>query len=333
VKVLFIGGTGLISEGVSRLAVEQGLELYLFNRGKRTEFIPEKANLIEGDIRKADETARVLQDYKFDVVVNWIAYTPEHVKRDIRLFSGKTGQYIFISSASAYQKPPVDYLISESTPLVNPYWQYSRDKIACEEFLIKEYRNNSFPLTIVRPSHTYGPTGIPAGINSAEHPWSLVDRMRREKEIIVHGDGSSLWTMTYNTDFAKGFLGLLGNSRAIGQAFHITSDEVLNWNQIYRAIGRAAGVEPDLVHIPSEFIAAFEPEYRGSLIGDKAVSSVFDNSKIKRFVPDFKAIIPFERGIEKAINWFEAHSEKCTTDREWNQLVDSIIAAYKKALP
>ncbi len=331
-KVLFIGGTGLISEAVSRLAIEQGIELYLYNRGKREQFIPEGAKLIKGDIRDIESTKKVIKDYRFDVVVNWIAFTPDHIEADLHLFKGKTGQYIFISSASAYQKPLTNYLITESTPLANPYWQYSRDKIACEELLIKEYRDTGFPITIVRPSFTYGITKIPAALNSWEHSWSLVDRMRRGEEIIVHGDGTSLWTMTHNTDFAKGFLGLVGNSQAIGHSFHITSDEVLTWNQIYKAIGRAAGVEPELVHIPSDFITFYEPDHTGALLGDKAVSCVFDNSKIKNFVPEFTATVPFEKGIKKTIQWFEEHPERCTIDQDWNTQVNRIISAYQKGL-
>ncbi|MFW6238420.1 MAG: SDR family oxidoreductase [Halanaerobiales bacterium] len=332
-KVLFIGGTGLISEAVSRLVVEKGIDLYLFNRGNRPEFIPGDAHLIKGNIRDREEAERLLQGHSFDVVVNWIAFTPEHIRTDLELFRGKTDQYIFISSASAYQKPQTDYLITESTPLSNPHWQYSRNKIACEKLLKEEYRENSFPMTIVRPSHTYGKTSIPAALNSSAHPWSLVDRMRRGKKVIVHGDGTSLWMLTHNTDFARAFEGLLGNSKAIGHAFHITSDEVLNWNQITRAIGRAAGVEPEIVHISSDFITEFSPESEGTLIGDKAVSCVFDNSKIKYFVPGYEAVVPFEKGIGESIEWFNADPERRSIDEDWNQLMDKIIDAYEKALP
>ncbi|WP_067934333.1 SDR family oxidoreductase [Alicyclobacillus kakegawensis] len=328
-KVLFIGGTGLISQAVSRLAVERGIELYLLNRGQRSEFVPEGAVVIHGDIRSPSAVKEALAGRHFDAVVDWIAFTPDHVRTDIDLFQGRTDQYVYISSASAYQKPPTHYLVTESTPLANPYWQYSRDKIASEELLMDAYRETGFPVTIVRPSHTYGDTMIPASINSQEHPWSLVDRMRRGKKIIVHGDGTSLWTMTHNTDFAKGFVGLLGNPQAIGHAFHITSDEVLTWDQIYEAIGKAAGVKPNLVHISSEFIAACCPQYTGGLLGDKAASLVFDNSKIKRFVPDYCATIPFAEGIRRTIAWFEAHPERCTVDEEWDREMDRIIAAYE----
>ncbi|MCX7710547.1 MAG: SDR family oxidoreductase [Clostridia bacterium] len=331
-KVLFIGGTGLISTAVSKLAVEKGFELYLLNRGQRNEFVPAGANVIQGDIRNLKEVSEVLKGFEFDVVVNWIGFVPEEVENDISLFSGRISQYIYISSASAYQKPSTHYLITESTPLVNPHWDYSRNKIACEERLMQEHRKNGFPVTIVRPSFTFGDTMIPASLNSWNHPYSLVDRMKKGKKIIVHGDGSSLWTMTHNTDFAKGFVGLMGNSQAIGHPFHITSDEVLTWDQIYRAIGRAAGVVPNIVHIPSDFIIAFAPDLEGNLIGDKSVSAVFDNSKIKRFVPDFLSTTSFEKGIRQTVAWFEAHPERCTIDEEWNALMDRIIAAYEKGL-
>lgn len=331
-KVLFIGGTGIISEAVSKLAVEKGMDLYILNRGQRTEFIPEGAKLIKGDIRDAKAASETLKDYHFDVVVDFIAFVPEHVKTDIELFKGNTDQYIFISSASAYQKPPSHYIVTESTPLSNPYWQYSRDKIACEELLMDEYRKSGFPITIVRPSFTYGKTMIPAALNSWHHPWSLADRMRKGKKIIVHGDGTSLWTMTHNEDFAKGITGLFGNIQSIGHAFHITSDEVLTWDQIYKCIGTAAGVEPEIIHIPSEFIARFLPDAVGSLIGDKGVSAVFDNSKIKRYVPGYTAKTPFSAGIKKTVEWFEAHPERCTVDKEWDKLMDKIIGEYEKAM-
>ncbi|MEK3724903.1 SDR family oxidoreductase [Paenibacillus sp. FSL H8-0034] len=328
-KVLFIGGTGLISQAVSKLTVEKGFDLYLLNRGQRNDFVPDGAHVIKADIRDAAATAEALKPFEFDVVVDWIAFTSDHVRVDVELFKGKTSQYIFISSASAYQKPATQYLVTESTPLANPFWQYSRDKIACEELLMNAYRNESFPITIVRPSYTYGDTMIPSALNSWSHPWSLVDRMRKGKKIVVHGDGTSLWTMTHNTDFAKGFVGLLGNPTAIGHAFHITSDEVLDWNQITRSIGAAAGIKPDIANISSEFITAFSPDSVGGLLGDKAVSSVFDNSKIKRFVPGFVATVPFHEGIKRTVEWFEGHPEKCTVDTAWNELMDRIVEAHE----
>jgi len=328
-KVLFVGGTGVISEGVSRYVIEKGHELYLLNRGTRKEFIPKGAKLITGDIRDTKSCCETLKNHYFDVVVNWITFTPEHLKADIEIFKNKTDQYIFISSASAYQKPPSHYIVTESTPLENPYWQYSRDKIECEKIVTEEYSKNGFPVTIVRPSFTYGLSMIPAALNSWEHPWSLVDRMKNGKKIIVHGDGTSLWTMTHNKDFAKGFVGLFGNKKSIGDAFHITSDEVLTWDQIYRAIGQAAGIEPNIIHIPSDFIISIEPELEGALLGDKSYSIVIDNSKIKSFVPEFEAEIPFAKGIKKTVEYYLKHPELCTIDEDWNNLMDRIISAYE----
>jgi nucleoside-diphosphate-sugar epimerase len=327
-KVLFIGGTGLISSAVSELAVKKGIELYLLNRGNRSELLPEGVRLIKGDIKDFEGTAAALSSHSFDCVVDWIAYNTEDVQRDLKLFREKTGQYMFISTASAYQKPSNNYLINESTPLYNPFWQYSRDKIACEELLLTEYRNNSFPVTIVRPSHTYGKTNIPFIFYSRPNPWTLVDRILRGKRIIVPGDGTSLWTMTHNSDFAKAFTGLIGNNKAIGHAFHITSDDVLTWDEIARCIGRAAGAEPQLTHISSEFIAAFSPENYGSIIGDKSVSSVFDNSKIKSFVPDYVATMPFYEGIRLSVEYFRQRPELCGIDEAFNSLSDRILAAH-----
>ena len=331
-KALFIGGTGLISSAVSRRVIERGIDLSLLNRGQRGEFFPRGAHQIVADHRNQAAVREALRGQSFDVVADWIAYTPEQAAADIEMFSGHVSQYIFISSASAYQKPPTQYLITESTPLANPYWQYSRDKIACEELLVREYREKGFPVTIVRPSHTYGLTQIPAAVGSWTHPWTLVDRMRKGLPVIVPGDGTSLWTMTHNSDFAKAFVGLMGNVRAIGHAFHITSDEVLTWDQIYSLIGAAAGAQPKIVHIASDFIAAFNPDERGGLVGDKANCGVFDNTKIKTFVPGYVATVPFAEGIRESVRWFENHPERCTIDDAFNALSDRIIQAHQSAL-
>lgn len=331
-KALFIGGTGLISQAVSRLAVERGIELYLLNRGRRGEFFPAGARQIVADARDGASLRKAIGAMEFDVVADWIAFTPDQIESDIELFKGRAGQFFFISSASAYQKPLTHYLVTESTPLANPFWQYSRDKIACEEMLNRAYREEGFPVTIVRPSLTYGDTQIPAAVGSWEHPWTLVDRMRRGKKIIVQGDGTSLWTMTHNSDLAKGFVGLMGNMHAIGHAFHITSDEVLSWDQIVGAIGRAAGAEPKIVHVASDFLAAADPEALGGLVGDKSQCAVFDNSKIKAFVPGYVATTPFSEGIARSVRWFEAHPEICTIDDAFNDFSDRVIAAQEKAL-
>ncbi len=331
-KVLFIGGSGNISTACTRLAVERGMELTLLRRGQRAAIIPDSVDAIAADIADETAVARALGSRLFDAVVDWIAFTPDQVERDIRLFRDRTRQFIFISSASAYRRPVAHYLITESTPLENPFWQYSRDKIACEERLMRERRDNGFPVTIVRPSLTYGDTQIVLAVNSWQKSYTAVDRMRRGKKVIVPGDGSSLWVVTHNSDFAQGLVGLLGQSHAIGEAFHITSDEVLTWDQIYAATAQAAGVEPQLVHIASDFLGACQPNMVGSLSGDKASSVVFDNSKIKRFVPGFSARLPFAEGIAQTIAWFDADPSRRIIDDEANAGWDKIIAGYENGL-
>ncbi|MCK4921799.1 MAG: SDR family oxidoreductase [Bacteroidales bacterium] len=332
-KVLFIGGTGNISAASSRLALDKGYEVYLLNRGNIDLPDLKNAKSIKCDINNSVDVKKALKGMEFDVVANFIAFKPEEVLRDIELFSGICKQYIFISSASVYQKPLSHPIITESTPLANPFWDYSRDKIACEELLNKAYRENGFPITIVRPSHTYE-TVIPVAIGSWTD-FTLIDRMRKGKKIIIHGDGSSLWTITHSEDFAIGFVGLLGHQQAIGQSFHITSDEILNWNQIYESVAEAAGVELNAVHIASDFICNVADEMgldwmRGNLIGDKATSTIFDNSKIKTFVPDFKATIPFRQGFKRTIDWFDADKSRRIINEENNELLDRVIAEYER---
>jgi nucleoside-diphosphate-sugar epimerase len=325
-KVLFIGGTGIISSACSQLAVERGIELYLLNRGQTTRPAPETAHILQADIRDKASVKAALGTRMFDVVVNWIGFTPEHIETDLELFQGRTRQYIFISSASAYQTPPVNLPVTESTPLANPFWDYSRAKIACEERLIRAYREDQFPMTIVRPSHTYDCTLLPV-----HGQYTVVDRMRKGKKIIVHGDGTSLWVLTHHRDFAKGFVGLLGNSRALGEVFHITSDELLTWNQIFEIVAQAAGTTARMVHIPSDVIAAFDPEWGAGLLGDKAHSMIFDNTKIKRVVPDYAATIPFARGAEEILAWYDADPSRQIVDEELNRLMDQIIAEWESA--
>lgn len=334
-KVLFIGGTGLISSACSDLALERGFELFILNRSLSTKYlIPQGAQTLVADVHgDRAHLDHLLHDHHFDAVVDWIAYAPPDIERDLQLFSGKTRQFVFISSASAYQKPPQHYLITEETPLANPYWDYSRNKIACEEMLMKEYHDHSFPVTIVRPSYTYGPSHIPLCLNSSAHPYTVIDRMKRKRKIIVPGDGTSLWTLTWNGDFAKGFVGLLGRAETIGEAFHITSDEVLTWNQIYQEAGSALGLEPKIIHVPSDLIAAYYPHAVGSLIGDKANSVVFDNRKIKQFVPEFAAAVSWAEGVRRVLAWHEADPKRRTVDDETNKLWDKIITAYESAFP
>ncbi len=275
-KVLFIGGTGVISSACSELALKRGIDLYLLKRGKSQRPTPPGAVVLTGDIRDSKSAREALGNLDFDAVVDWVAFTTDHVRNDLDLFRNRTGQYIFISSASAYQTPPNFLPVTESTPLHNPFWEYSRNKAACEALLMDAYRKESFPATIVRPSHTYDRTLLPF-----DGGYTIVARMRAGKKVIVHGDGTSLWTMTHHADFAVGLVGLLGNPHSLGEAFHITSDEWLSWNQIYEIIARAAGIKPHLVHVPSDLIAAFNPDWGSSLLGDKAHSMVFDNSKIQ----------------------------------------------------
>jgi nucleoside-diphosphate-sugar epimerase len=323
VRALFIGGTGVISSACARLAVERGIELYLLNRGRSERPVPEGARVLHGDIRDRASTEVALGALDFDAIVDWIAFTPEHVETDLALFRGRTAQYVFISSASAYQTPPASLPVVESTPLSNPFWQYSRDKIACEERLVRAYREEGFPVTIVRPSHTYDRTMPPI-----HGRYTTLDRMRRGEPVIVHGDGTSLWTLTHHRDFAKGFVGVLGNPRALGEAYHITSDEWLSWNQIFETMARAAGVEPRLVHVPSEVIARFDPEWGAGLLGDKAHSMIFDNGKIKRLVPDYVATIPFARGAEEILAWYDEDPARRVVDEALNRGIDEILAAY-----
>jgi len=330
-RALFIGGTGNISTACSKLAISRGIDLSILSRGLRSRSNLNPASYITGDINDIKQITKQLKGQKYDVVVNFIAYKPEEIERDIQLFSDHCDQYIFISSASAYQKPPSHPVISESTPLSNPYWDYSRDKIACEELLMKAYREKGFPLTIVRPSHTYE-TVIPVAIGSWED-FTIIDRMRKGGRVIIHGDGTSLWTLTHSQDFAKGFVGLLGNIQAIGHSFHITSDELLNWNQIYQAVAEAAGAELKAVHVSTDFICREADKMgqewmRGNLLGDKANSVVFDNAKIKSFVPGYVATIPFREGIKRTLDWFDSHPDNIRIDEENNRLMDQILAAY-----
>jgi nucleoside-diphosphate-sugar epimerase len=330
-KVLFIGGTGIISTAVSKLAVERGIDLTLLRRGQRAGD-PEGVRTITADMTDEVGVSGALAGLNFDAVVDWRAFTPADIESDIRLFRDRTRQFVFISSASAYQKPVSHYLIAESTPLANPYWQYSRDKIACEERLLRAYREEGFPVTIVRPSHTYGDTQIVLAVNSWQKSYTALDRMRRGKKIIVPGDGTSLWVITHNSDFAVGLVGLLGHAQAVGHAFHITSDEAMSWDQFTRITAEAAGVEAKIIHIPSDFLGACIPEEIGGLTGDKAVSVVFDNSKIKRFVPEYVAKVPFTEGIRRTIAWFDADPRRRQIDEAADAVWDKLIDAYESGL-
>lgn len=328
-KVLFIGGTGIISSACSELAAREGIDLYLLNRGQTVDRpAPIGATVLFGDIRDRASSEAALAGHNFDAVVDWIAFTPDHVQADIDLFRSRTGQYVFISSASVYQTPPASLPVTESTLLDNPYWDYSRNKIACEELLVRAYRDEKFPMTIVRPSHTYDATKIPL-----MGGYTSLQRMKDGKPLVVHGDGTSLWTLTHHRDFAKGFVPLLGNQRALGEAIHITSDEWLTWNQIYEIMASALGTPAELVHVPSELINAFDPLHGAGLLGDKSHSMIFDNSKIKRLAPGFACTIPFSWGAHEIVAWHEADPARQQVDPYVDALMDRAITAYRSIWP
>jgi len=324
-KVLFIGGTGIISSACSRVAIEAGIQLFHLRRGKTGRPIPLGIKVLTGDIRDPASARAALGNQKFDVVVDFIAFTPEHVAFDLELFAGRTGQYVFISSASAYQTPPASLPVTESTPLDNPFWEYSRNKIACEEALLLAYRRDRLPFTVVRPSHTYDRTLLPC-----HGGYTVVHRMRQGKPVVVHGDGTSLWTLTHHEDFARAFVPLLGNARAIGDAFHITSDEWLSWDQIHYLLADAAKTEADIIHLPSEIIAKHDPEWGASLLGDKTHSMIFDNSKVKRLVPGWQARIPFSRGAEEILAYYDADPIRQVVDKTFDATMDKLVEVARR---
>ena len=322
-RLLFIGGTGIISSACTQLALDRGYDLTLLNRGQTRRPVPAGARQIRADVRDVAAARQALAGHHFDAVVNWVAFSPAHIETDLELFRGRTGQYVFISSASAYQTPPTHLPITESTPLANPFWNYSRQKIACEDRLMRAYREEGFPMTVVRPSHTYDQTLLPM-----HGGYTSVHRMRQGQKVVVHGDGTSLWTLTHHRDFAKGFVGLLGHPAAIGEAVHITSDESVTWNQIFEQTAVAAGTEAHLVHIASDTIARHDPGWGDGLLGDKAHSMIFDNSKIKRLVPDFVATIPYWRGAQEIIAWYDSDPAHQVINATFNQLLDDLIVRY-----
>lgn len=331
-KILFIGGTGTISMAITKLLCIRGDEVWLLNRGNRNDNLPSNINIINCDIGNEQDAATKLSGMKFDCVGEFIGFVPSQLERDFRLFGGKTKQFIYISSASAYQKPMKGYKITESTPLENPYWEYSRNKKACEEYLTERYKKDGFPVTIVRPSHTYDERNVPVGVHGKNGSWQVIKRIIEGKPVIIHGDGTSLWTITHNSDFAKAYVGLIGNLNAIGETFHITSDESVSWNEIYGYIASALGVQLKPYYVSSETLAALGKDYdfTGSLLGDKACSVVFDNSKIKKFVPDFKATVTAKEGIESTVKNVLANKQYQRQDDEFDKWCDNIISAIEK---
>jgi nucleoside-diphosphate-sugar epimerase len=326
-RVLFIGGSGVISSACSRVAVDRGIDLSVLNRGHSSSRpLPPGVTTLQADIRDPESVRDQLGDLEFDAVVDWVAFTPQHVRADIDLFRGRTGQYVFISSASAYQTPPARVPVTESTPLRNPFWQYSRDKIACEELLVAAYRDEGFPATIVRPSHTYDQTLVPF-----DGGWTVLGRMLAGKPVIVHGDGTSLWTLTHHDDFARAFVPLLAHPRTLGEAIGITSDDVLTWNQIAETLAVALGVTAQLVHVPSDAIAAADPHWGAGLLGDKAHSMVFDNTKVRGLVPGWQAVIPFEQGAREIVQWHCADPARQVTDASLDAVMDKLAATWATA--
>ena len=328
-KLLFLGGTGNISTACVELAVERGHEVTMLNRGRTASRLGQPVRAVAGERDDGRLLRSLAEGTRFDAVVDFLCYRPEQAETAIDAFGGRVGQYVFIGTAAAYEKPVVHYVVTEATPLRNPFWEYARLKIACEERWQRAARESGFPVTVVRPSYTYGPTWIPSGFGGQDY--TVVDRMRRGLPIVCHGDGTSLWVMTAASDFAVGLVGLLGNPRAVGEAFHITSDEVLTWEAIYGVIARAAGAEPKLVHVPSDLIASLYPERGGSLLGDKAWSVVFDNAKIRRFVSEFRARTTFAEGMARSIAWFDADPARRTVNEETNLRIDRVIAAQARA--
>ena len=334
-KILMIGGTGTISSAITRQLAASDNELWLLNRGSRKNEVPGNVKQIIADIDDEAEVLRQIGETQFDAVCEFIGFLPSQVERDIRLFKGRTKQYVYISSASAYNKPAANHVITEGTTLANPYWEYSRNKIACEELLLKEYRENGFPITIIRPSHTYCERAVPVSVHGLKGSWQVLKRMMEGKPVLVHGDGSSLWTLTWNEDFAKGFIGLLGNPKAIGESFQIMSDEQLTWNQIYECVGKALNVRPKLYHVASDFLAATSPkewDFTGNLLGDKAATVVFDCSKLKRAVPGFQATTRFDEGVRRCVAYILAHPELQEEDPEFDAWCERIIAAQETAM-
>lgn len=331
-KVLFIGGTGTISTAISRQLLTEGHELYLINRGNRNDVLPQGAHSLIADIENEEEVGRLLGDMEFDVVADFIAFQKRQLERDYRLFKDRCRQFIYISSASAYQKPLADYRITEGTPLSNPFWEYSRNKIEGEEYLMQRYRENGFPITIVRPSHTYDERSVPLGVHGEKGSYQVIKRMLMGKPVIIHGDGTSLWTMTHNSDFARGFIGLMNNIHAIGEAVQITSDETVTWNQAYEAIAKALDVPLIAIHVSSEFLdACSEYDFKGGLLGDKANSVVFDNTKLKRLVPGFTAQVRYDQGIKKTVDYVLSHKECQREDPKFDAWCDAVVEAVTEA--
>ncbi len=332
-KILLVGGTGIISTGSHNEIMSRGHELYLLNRGNSTARVTKGAKVLVADYNDEAAVKEVIVKDTFDTVVDFRAYNVESIEKAVRIFTGHAEQYIYISSGTVYKKPLPNFVITEDAPLGNIHSAYARNKLAGEYALLRHV-DKGFPGVIVRPSLTYSDFNPLTSINSRKNPYTLIHRMRKGKPVIVNGDGTSLWTITHNTDFARGLVGLFGNEKTIGEAFHITSDEVLDWDRIYMHLAHAAGVDANLLHIASDYLGEWDPKLRESLLGDHSCSAVFDNSKIKKFVPDFKCKIPFEEGARRIVAWFDADpADRATVDEEWDAEMDSLAEFYRGNLP
>ncbi len=329
-KILFIGGTGIISTSCTREALAQGHELFHLNRGNHPEGAPRDVTTLKADIRDSRQVEKAVAGHRFDCIVNWVAFEPGHVRQDMELLGPLTSHYIFISSASVYLKPPLHWIVTEETPVGNPYWSYAQNKIACEALLLEGHSKDGFPATIVRPSHTYNDGWIPTPIGSRD--FTVARRLLDGRAVISPGDGQSLWTITHSDDFARGFTGLLGNPDASGETFHITSDEARTWDAFYGIIGEALGVEPDIVHIPSWVVNEISPPLGQGLLGDKGYSMVFDNTKIKRVIPEFHASITFSEGIRRSLEWFEKNPARKIVDPVRDAEIDKVLRVWKERM-
>jgi nucleoside-diphosphate-sugar epimerase len=330
-RVLFTGGTGNISTACTHEALKRDMEVFHLNRGNHADAVPKGVNTLKGDGKNPDDVRKAVRGLRFDSVVQFLGYFPNQVEADIDIFSGATDQYMFISSASAYLKPMAYPVVTESSQLGNPYWEYSQNKAISEQLIERAGRERGFPWTVVRPAHTYSDVMLPT--NFGQRDYTIPQRILDGREIIVHGDGQSIWPLTHASDLAVGLVGLLGNPAAIGQAFHITSDEVLTWDSIFETYGMALGRKPNIVHIPSEYIGAMNPTYAAPMMGERRWSTIFDNSKIKRLVPAFHAVIPFAQGIRGALAWFDAHPAAKVIDKAADAEFDRILASWHKGFP
>ena len=333
-KILIIGGTGTISSAITRQLAAQGHDLWLLNRGNRNDEVPAGVRCVTADINDEETVLGKIGHEQWDAVCQFIGFVPEQVERDIRLFAGRTRQYVYISSASAYNKPAPSHIITEGTTLANPHWQYSRNKIACEELLMKAYRDHGFPVTIVRPSHTYCERGVPVSVHGPKGSWQVLRRILDGKPVIVQGDGTSLWTLTWNEDFARGFIGLLGNPKAIGEAFQIMSDEQLSWDQIYQCVGRALNTDVRLYHVSSDYLAAVSPaewDFEGNLLGDKSQTVVFDCTKLKRVVPGWQCTVRFDEGVRRSVAYLLSHPELQIEEPLFDAWCDRVIEAQEES--